>query len=58
MADDPRKRGTPDNDLVSLSQKHEVDYWTKKFGVTETQLRAAVKKVGNSVRALKAHFGK
>lgn len=57
MADNPNLRGTPDNDLVSLSQRHEVDYWTKKFGVSEAQLRAAIAKVGNSVRALKQHFG-
>lgn len=58
MADDPSKRGTPDNDLISLTQPHEVAYWTRALGVTEAQLRAAIAKVGRSVKAVKAHFGK
>lgn len=58
MADNPNKRGTPDNDLVSLSQPWEVNYWTKRFNKTEAQLREAIRKVGNGVKALERHFGK
>lgn len=58
MADDPSKRGTPDNDLISMSQEHEVRYWCNKWGITKQQLQAAVNAVGNSVRKVKAHLGK
>lgn len=58
MADDPTKRGSPDNDLVSLTQRHEIDGWRKRWNVTEQQLRDAVARVGNSVKKLDQHFGK
>src|SRR5262245_45640455 len=46
MADDPKKRASPDNKRISLSEPHEVRYWTKKLGVTQTRLRSAVNSVG------------
>lgn len=58
MADNPNLRGTPDNDLISLSQDHEVRYWTQKLGVTEAELRRAIAAVGNSVKKVKAYLGK
>jgi Protein of unknown function (DUF3606). len=57
MADNPKLRGIPDNKLVSLTQAHEVSYWTDKFNCTKTELENAVKAVGHSVGALKKHFG-
>lgn len=49
MSDDASKTGEPDRSLVSLGQTHEVQYWSRRFDVSEDQLRAAVKAVGNSV---------
>lgn len=46
MSDDPSKRGPADRSRINVNEKHEVTYWTQKFGVTEAQLREAVKKVG------------
>jgi hypothetical protein len=46
MADDKKERRPQDALRVNLSEDYEVQYWTKKFGVTRTQLEAAVKKVG------------
>jgi hypothetical protein len=34
------------------SEDHEVRYWSQKFGVSADQLKAAVKKVGNSASAV------
>lgn len=56
MADDPKKRGTPDNDLISLSQPHEVRDWCNSLNCTETQLRAAVRNVGNSARKVREYL--
>lgn len=46
MADDLKKSGPADAKRVNVNEKWEVDHWTKKFGVTEAQLKAAVKAVG------------
>jgi hypothetical protein len=52
MADDPSKRGPQDRSRISLSEPYEIQYWTKKFGVTAAELRDAIKKVGNSAEAV------
>jgi hypothetical protein len=52
MADDPGKRGPDDRSRISLSEPYEIQYWTKKFGVTAADLRDAIKKVGNSAEAV------
>jgi uncharacterized protein DUF3606 len=58
MADDPRKRGTPDRSKISMGEDHEVRYWTKHLGVTRDDLQAAVDKVGNSAAAVRKELGK
>lgn len=52
MADDLQNRGPQDRARVNLSEKHEIAYWTKKFGVSEDKLRDAVKKAGPSADAV------
>ena len=37
--DDTQKRGGQDRDRISLSQEHELDYWTEKFGVSRDELQ-------------------
>lgn len=56
MADDPTKRGTPDNDLISLKEKYEVAYWCKALGCTEQQLRSAVAAVGHSAAKVREYL--
>ena len=46
MADDKNDRGPADRTRVNVNEDYEVQYWSKKFGVSPDQLRAAVKKVG------------
>lgn len=58
MNDDKKNRGEPDRSLISLKEKYEVDYWTKKFGVSEAKLREAVKAVGPSVDKVRQYLGK
>lgn len=57
MADDKKATGE-DRKRISLEEDYEVRDWTKSLGVTEEQLRAAVKAVGNSADAVRAHLGK
>ena len=56
MADDLKNRGQPDRSRISLSEDHEVRYWTHEFGVTESQLRRVIEQVGNSVAAVRKNF--
>jgi hypothetical protein len=56
--DSTTNRGEPDRSRISLSQQHEVAYWTKRFGVSRDQLEQAVKAVGNSAEAVERHLRK
>ena len=44
MPDDKTKRGPQDRAKINVQEKYEMDYWSRKFGVTPDQLRNAVKK--------------
>ena len=57
MSDDKKNRGEPDRSRISLSEEHEVRYWTERFGVTKEQLAVAVGKVGNSADAVRQALG-
>jgi hypothetical protein len=46
MADDKRKTGGQDRLRINVDEDCELRDWSKKFGVTPDQLKAAVKKVG------------
>jgi len=58
MSDDKSKAGSPDRDRINLSEDYEVRYWTKTLGVSEDELRAAVKQVGSTAEAVRRHLGK
>ena len=47
MTDNKKIIGKPDRARINLSEKYEVQGWTKKFGVTPDELRVAVEKVGS-----------
>ena len=46
-----QKHKASDKRLIALSQPYEVRYWSKKLRVTPDRLRAAIEKVGDSVKA-------
>lgn len=48
MSDSMQNRGEPDRSLISLSQDHEVAYWTRELGVSADELRTAVAMAGSS----------
>jgi hypothetical protein len=56
MSDDKSKSGGQDRSRISLSEDYEVRDWSKKFGVTTDELKAAVKAVGNDAKAVEAHL--
>ena len=55
MADDPKKTGL-DRKLISLDKPHEMRSWTESLGCSETQLRDAVKAVGNSAEEVRQYL--
>ena len=55
MADDLKKTGL-DRKLISLDEPHEVRSWTVSLGCSETQLRDAVKAVGNSAEEVRKYL--
>lgn len=58
MADDKTKTGGQDRKRINLNEDYEVRDWTKSLGVTEQQLRDAVKAVGDSVDKVREHLKK
>ncbi|CUI77615.1 DUF3606 domain-containing protein [Achromobacter sp. NPDC008082] len=58
MSDDLTNRGPQDRARINVNEDHELRYWTKQLGVSELQLKEAVKAVGVSVEAVKQHLKK
>lgn len=46
MADDKTKTAPQDAARINVHEDYELRYWSTKFGCTEEQLKAAVKKAG------------
>ena len=57
MSDNTTKTAL-DRKLISLEEDYEVRDWCKSLGCTPEQLRSAVKAVGNSADAVRAHLSK
>jgi hypothetical protein len=58
MSDDLNNRGPVDRSLISLTEPHEVKYWTQAMGVSIEELKRAVDKVGHSAAKVRAELGK
>lgn len=56
MADDPSKSAP--SDKINVNQPADVSFWAQKWGVTETNVKAAVKIVGPSVAAVQKYLKK
>ena len=56
MADDKKKTSPQDAQRINVHEDYEVQYWSTKFGCTEEQLKAAVKKVGIMVKDVEAEL--
>jgi hypothetical protein len=58
MADNLDNRGPRDASQINVNEVWELDYWSKKFGVSRDELKSAVAKVGVTASAVEAHFRK
>ena len=52
----PAKQTLPDHRLIEIEKSGEVAFWTKWFGVSEDELREAVRVVGNSAHNVSTYF--
>lgn len=52
------KRGFIDKNRLDLSERKAVEYWMKRWGVTQDQIIAAHRKVGQIVKDIAAELGK
>jgi hypothetical protein len=58
MSDDKTKKFPQDAARISLSERWEVDYWTKALGISADKLRDAVEHAGPSAAAVRHYLGK
>ena len=56
MADDKTLRSPQDSSRIAMGEDYEVEYWTRKFGVSRDRLQQAVDAVGNSANAVERHL--
>lgn len=52
MSDDKTKKTQQDRSRIDFDEEHELEYWTKRLGVSKEELRDAVQRVGNTVEAV------
>lgn len=52
MSDDKSKRGPADRRRINPNEEYEVRHEAEKLGVSPEQVRAAIKKVGDSREAV------
>lgn len=50
MPDSKTQQGPQDRSRINSSEMYELQYWSKKFGVTAGEIKAAVDKVGPMVK--------
>lgn len=58
MSDDKNNRGPRDAERINVHEDYEIRYWTKKWGVTEAELRLAVNRVGVIAKDVAKALGK
>lgn len=50
MTDERRRTGEGDDVRIDVDQERELRYWAEKFGVTQDEIRQAVKAAGPMVK--------
>jgi hypothetical protein len=53
MPEDPKQSGKADDVRINIDQDDEVKYWSRKFGVSEEEIRQAVKTAGPMIKDIR-----
>jgi hypothetical protein len=56
VPDDKSKRGGQDRNRINVNEDYELSYWAEKLSVTQDELKAAVKAVGDRADTVKQHL--
>lgn len=56
--DSKKSTGSADRERINVNEDYELRDWSKKFGVTHDELRAAVKAVGPMVKDVEVYLKK
>lgn len=56
--DSKKTAGSADRERINVNEDYELRDWSKKFGVTHDELRAAVKAVGPMVKDVEVYLKK
>jgi len=56
MPTDRRMPGARDRTRINVSEDSEVEYWAKALGVSKERLVEAIKRVGDSVQAVRTEL--
>lgn len=56
MVDDKTRSGGQDRERINVNEDYELRDWSKKFGVSPDQLKAAVQAVGTNAAAVEQHL--
>jgi len=56
--DNPNDRGQQDRSRINTAQDHELEYGSKKWGISKDELRRAVGEVGPMAKDVAAKLGK
>ena len=58
MADDTKQRHGQDRKRIDLDQDSELRYWTRELGVTEEELKQAVRAAGTQIETVRRYLDK
>ena len=58
MADDTKQRHGQDGKRIDVDQDYELRYWTKELGVTEQELKQAVRAAGTQIETVRRYLDK
>ena len=58
MADDTKQRHGQDRKRIDVDQDYELRYWTKELGVTEEELKQAVRAAGTQIETVRRYLDK
>jgi hypothetical protein len=53
MNEDKTETANDEGELISLTENHEIEFWTSKFGVSDELLVEAIRRVGHSEAAVR-----
>jgi len=56
--DNKQNVGNPDRSRINVHEEYELNDWSKKFGVSHDELKAAVKAVGTEAQDVEEYFKK